>query len=584
MSGGLGGMSDADLMSALGQGASPPAAPDFSGLSDADLMRQLGQPMPAPAQAAASTRSWSDTAADVGRSVLSGLDAGVAGIAGFPADAARGISWAKDYADAKLSGRDQDALAAERDAKAPIPRGALEPWGSGAAHQGSPLNYKPETTGGQYAESVASFAPGALMGPGSLLRRFALGAGVPGLASEGAGELTSGTAAEPYARIAAALASPALASRAITPLGVPAARAPLVATLEREGVPLTAGQRTGSAPLQWMESTLAEAPFAGGGATRAMEAQRQGLNRAVARRFGEDADTLTPDVMDRAARRIGDTFEGVSSRNPLQFDAQMGQDIADTIARYGRKLPSQTREAFGNTVQDIRDQVIAGGGAIPGQTYQQARSDLTKIAQGARQSDPAYSSAMGGLRDALDGAFERSVAGTADAGALGQARREYANMKLAERALSGAGVTAAEGNVSPAGLRSAVAAQDRAAYVRGQGDTADLARAATAIEPLKNSGTNPRNMAHHALTVLGSAGAGMAMGVPNETALMAAAAGLMGPAVGGRVLMSPVAQRYLGNDIINAAGGGPIAPLLRAWQGYEDSQAAPLQLRGRRER
>ena len=610
MSGGLSGMSDAELLSALGQQPTAPAtSPDLSGLSDDDLMRQLGQPGPrfsgTPVEGDASQprgprfsgtplgsdqgpaslgtkpdapRTWGDTATDIGRSVLSGLDAGVAGIAGAPADAARGISWAKDRLDARLTGQDADQLGAARDASAPIPRSMLANYGGDAFHQGSGLAYAPETTGGRYAETIASFVPGAALGPGSLMRRFLLGAGLPGAASEAAGQATAGTAAEPYARVAAALAAPAAAARAITPIGVPGARAPLVATLDREGVPISAGQWTGNSALQNIEAVLSDVPGAGGGARQITEQTQRGLNRAVAQRFGEDADLLTPDVMQRAADRIGGVFADVAGRRSLQYDAQMGQDVANMAARYGRKLPSQQRDTLGNLIQDIRDQVVAGGGQIPGPTYQQARSDLSKIAQGARQSDPLYSQSAGGLRDALDGAFERSVAGTADAGALGEARRQYGAMKTAEQAMNVPGVVAAEGHISPDALRSAVARRDPAAYARGEGDMADLARAVTAVRPLPNSGTAPRLMANSVVHSLGAMGDGLLAGAPGATVAGTGAAAFVLPALAGRAITSRPVQAYLGNDLIRGGGGLPAAGS-RALQAYEDADVDPLMLR-----
>jgi len=65
-------------------------------------------------------------------------------------------------------------------------------------------NYKPQTVAGEYARTVGQFAPAAVAGPGSLGRKAAMTV-VPALASETAGQATKGTAAEPYARGAAAL-------------------------------------------------------------------------------------------------------------------------------------------------------------------------------------------------------------------------------------------------------------------------------------------------------------------------------------------------------------------------------------------
>jgi hypothetical protein len=74
--------------------------------------------------------------------------------------------------------------------------------------------YKPKTTAGEYAQTVGEFLPAAAAGPGSFARRVGMQAVVPGMGSEFAGQQTKGTAAEPYARIAGALAAPVAASKA----------------------------------------------------------------------------------------------------------------------------------------------------------------------------------------------------------------------------------------------------------------------------------------------------------------------------------------------------------------------------------
>lgn len=65
--------------------------------------------------------------------------------------------------------------------------------------------YTPQTTAGKYAQTVGEFAPAALGGPESLASRLVGRVVVPATASEGLGELTEGTGAEPIARIGGAL-------------------------------------------------------------------------------------------------------------------------------------------------------------------------------------------------------------------------------------------------------------------------------------------------------------------------------------------------------------------------------------------
>lgn len=65
--------------------------------------------------------------------------------------------------------------------------------------------YKPKTMAGEYARTVGEFAPAVVGGAPGMIGKAAQVA-VPAVASETAGQLTKGTDAEPYARLAAALA------------------------------------------------------------------------------------------------------------------------------------------------------------------------------------------------------------------------------------------------------------------------------------------------------------------------------------------------------------------------------------------
>lgn len=68
--------------------------------------------------------------------------------------------------------------------------------------------HDPQTTAGHYAETVGEFAPAAIGGPEGILPKIGTAltrAVIPALASEGAGQLTKGTAFEPVARLAGAL-------------------------------------------------------------------------------------------------------------------------------------------------------------------------------------------------------------------------------------------------------------------------------------------------------------------------------------------------------------------------------------------
>lgn len=411
--------------------------------------------------------------------------------------------------------------------------------------------YKPKTTAGEYAQTAGEFAPAIFGGGEGLLSRLATRVAGPAAASETAGQLTKGTEAEPYARTVGALMSPAMLAagrRVITPLPATAERTNLANTLRGEGVDLTAGQATGSRPLQWAESAFGDMPGAGGRPAQMMTDQGEQFTGAALRRIGEDAPRATPDVIDNAFDRIGGQFQAIGGRNHLVPDQQLVNDLGTVRDNYNRVVgPSSRAPAVEDTIADIAHQIRGNGGVLAGDQYNALASQLGSDARAAR-NDPYLQRALQGHKDALDDAFERSLhasGNTQDLAALREARNQYRNLMVVEKAATGAGSNAAEGLISPSSLRNAVVQQNRRSYARGQGDFADLARSGEALlKPLPQSGTAPRQNMQHALSLLGGAVGGASGGFPG------AAAGIVAPAVAGRVLMSRPFQAYLGNQAL----------------------------------
>lgn len=424
-------------------------------------------------------------------------------------------------------------------------------------------DYQPQTTLGGYLKTGAEFAPGMLMGgEGNLATQFLRNVALPAVGSETAGLLTKGTSAEPYARMAGAMVSPvaeSAARRLITPLPASAERQALAQTLHDEGVPLTAGQSSGSKPLQWMESALGDTPGSGGMAARTMENQAETFTAAALRRAGIDANRATPEVMDNAFRRIGGDIEGVGNRNNVLPTAAFNNDLGRVERNYNNLVsPSNRAPVVANTIDDLQGMIASG--QISGPQYNALTSRLARQARNS-VNDPHLQHALQGIREALDNAMERTLFRTGnqqDMQVLRNARREYRNLMVLERAATGAGSATAEGLISPSQLRNAVTQQNRRAYVRGNGDFADLARAGEALlKPLPQSGTSPRHNVTHMLQTVGAivgGGAGAAGGPSG--AMAGALAGLAAPAVAGRALLSRPVQAYLGNQLLAARPRG----------------------------
>lgn len=496
---------------------------------------------------------------DALKSVGVGLARGAIGLAGLPGDLSNVIGQGLSFLEQKVTG-ETDAERAERDlaatkAKAAVPN--ITPTSrdiTSAVESQTGEFYKPQTRAGRYAETIGEFAPAALVGPGRLGTKLVTQALLPGVGSEAAGELTKGTGYEPYARVAGALAgglAPSAVRRMITPLPADAQRTAAVQTLRNEGVTdITAGQATGRKPLQYLEAER-------GRGSGLMDSQAEQFTAAALRRAGVDANRATPEVIDHAYARIGRQFDDLAERNTARLDPQFANDLTTAVDEYRSLVSAPNRApAIDNFVQEIAN-AINRHGNLPGDVYQSLRSRMETAARRLR-NQPEAMMAIREMRAALDDVMERSIQANnpADLGAWQQARREYANMLVLEKASTGAGEGAAIGLISPAKLREAsVSTQGRRAYARGRGDFADLARSGVAVmSPLPNSGTPGRIAAQNlgaSISSLLGGGAGFAASGGNPVvAALGAVAGAAAPRLIGRAATSGAGRAYLGNQFM----------------------------------
>ncbi len=553
----LSNLSDDELKALYGKTAAPQPATDLSKLSDADLLalHQASQPAAEPSMTA-----------DIAKSGGIGLAKGAIGMAGAAGDARNLLSAASDYL-GKTIGASPEAVQTFKnrayDVAQYLPGLKVMSQAPSSADIQKGIEgvtgdfYKPKTTAGEYAQTIGEFAPAAVGGEGSALARILGRVALPAVVSETAGQLTKGTEAEPYARVLGAMAAPAslsAARRVVTPFPAEATRTDLANVLANEGVQMTAGQRTGNRPLQWAESVLGDTPFAGGRPGEIARNQQEQFTAAALRRAGETADRATPEVVNHAFDRIGNQFDAIGARNYVAPDQQFINDIVGVRDDYHNLVgPHARAPVVENTINDIANQMGRSGGVLNGDQYNAMTSRIGRQARNAK-ADPQLQTALQGIKDSLDDAFERTLqttGNTADLDALLEARRQYRNLLVIEKAATGAGSNTAEGLLSPSQLKGAVVQQNRRGYARGQGDFADLARAGEAIlRPLPQSGTGPRTAIQHLLTLGGAAAGGP------EGGLAALLSGVVGPAIGGRLIMSRPVQAYLGNQFLQPAAAG----------------------------
>lgn len=209
----LSALSDGQLQALYGHAT----APDVSKMSDAELMAAYHGP---------------SMGEDAAKSVGAGLGNAAIGTLGMGGDARELATKGLDLAGSKL-GFDPSGIKSAASAAANVIPGlgllknapTSEDVRSTVTDPIVSPDYQPQTGVGKVLKTGAEFLPAMadpeLAGPGLLKtagKLFASRVAAPALASEGAGALTEGTAAEPYARVAGALLGGAGAAKGINAL------------------------------------------------------------------------------------------------------------------------------------------------------------------------------------------------------------------------------------------------------------------------------------------------------------------------------------------------------------------------------
>lgn len=291
-------------------------------------------------------RSAGDTAVGLARSAASGLDAGVAGLAGAPAWLGSGAQWLVDKGSAWAQGRPFEDVQKENRARAIIPAETLEAYSPAAIHAASPLAYEPKTTAEKYVHTAAEFIPGALLGPGGMTKNALTYGAVPGIASEAAGQATHGTALEPWARGAAAIGTGGAGAFLTRPNNAGA-------MVSRAAEGMTTQQ------VEAAERLFQEAQQIGLPVTRAEAAQavtNGGTGLADLQRVVEGNGGLKPFMAGRpgqvtaAGDEMMNRIGGYTDR-PSTIGPQIGEDAENIIRQQTADINARTRPLYEHAEQ-----------------------------------------------------------------------------------------------------------------------------------------------------------------------------------------------------------------------------------------
>lgn len=424
---------------------------------------------------------------------------------------------------------------------------------------GPESQYVAPGTAGQYISTAGEFAGGAggFGGAGQMLRYGA----IPGLASEAAGQATEGTALEPYARAAAAIAAPVAAGAAqkamqkvVSPMAgqISPARQQAVEALRREGIEPTAGQIVGGTAAE--NQLYREASTAAGRAKS--EQALADFTAATMKRIGSTATRATPDALEEAATRIGGVFDDVVSGVKAMPDPNDLTAMSKSLELYRQLAPKSTAAPIFKNINKELVEAFRTGNDIAADTLKTWRSTLSKLTTSA---DAATRETAISAVEVIDDIIAKALTSTGKPEAiqkLGEARNQYRNLLAIERAASRADV---EGILSPLQLRTALLQQGRRRYVQGKGDLAEMTRAAAdVLKPLPQSGTSPRLGAGQIMQgAAGGTGAGLGavgLGLDPATATAVGALAALTPAARNAFLASEAGQRYFLNQLMRPAG------------------------------
>lgn len=428
--------------------------------------------------------------------------------------------------------------------------------------------YKPQTTFEEYLRTGGEFIPAAIGGGASLGAKAAQVA-APALLSETAGQITEGSAAEPYARLAGGLlggVATNFGARATTPAGkIDSVRARNVAELERQGVDsLLAGQRTGQKMTRALEDASVSLP--GGGRTlniqdKAMEQftgralKNIGVDDAVYKQLKLDGPRATDEVLEYAAEQIGKRFENVGKAARVLPDSGLRNGLTKAVREYTNKTSQGNRvPAVQSYANEILTEASKSGG-MNGQKYLAIRSSLRAD---QRSGDPALRSAAQELVDQLDAAMIRAAPKNLRPQVskyIQDNNRQWRDYLAIRGAMSRQGEVSSAGLLSPQVLNQEIKKQSKNLVSRNNRELGKLARAGDdVLRPLKSSGTAERAQS---LSILKSpasiaSGAGGALMSGGDPMTMAAAylAPLALQAATARGVSNPLMQRYLANQLM----------------------------------
>ena len=327
------------------------------------------------------------------------------------------------------------------------------------------------------------------------------------------------------------------------------------AARNRFDIPVGVGEISSNPTVRFLNSVVNKLPGSGGVAHR--EEMQTNFNRSITNTFGEDAPRVTPQVMARARDRIGDVFEDVARRTPvIHADPRLAVELRDTIHNAQATMTPGEVEPLIRQVQNIASLVDPNTNTITGEVYQNLTRRGTPLDRAMQSQNPNIRHAARDIREALDGAMERSAAPDVVED-LREARGQWRNLRTVEPLVA----KSPTGDISPALLQGRVNTSFKGTHGSAYGGGGDLKQLSDIgqrfLKEPPSSGTSERGMLMHLLGGAGTGGVGMLLGEVPAKAVALSVAGTLGSALLGRGVGAGLRSNALTNRLINRSLGNP---------------------------
>lgn len=417
---------------------------------------------------------------------------------------------------------------------------------------GPESQYKAPGTAGDFVSTIGEFAGGAggLGGASSMLRYGV----VPGAASEAAGQVTEGTAIEPYARTGAGILAALMASPKPGSFNNSTESGKMANTLRDNGVRnVTVGQSKGSQSLMAAEGRLQPTPQ-----------QIDDFTAATMRQIGSAEKLATPKALKAAQDAIVSQMDDAVRGVDIVPDMAMAQRALSVADRYVQRVPAgQLTPRLRGIAEEIQA-AARSGKAVTLDLMKEWRSDIGRmsISPDAATREAAHS-IRGMIDDMTDDAL-MAVGRADDIANLGSARELYRNFVGVRDAASRAG--AEGGTLSPQALnQSVIRSQGREAYATGQTTPmSEFTRAgASVLRPAPTVAPAGVRSIAGALPVASAAalgGGALQAGATPLAAGVLAAGGAIAPEVARSAIRGHFIQQLLRNPKRAVSQNAPVLP------------------------